>query len=86
MFAYFSEVAPDTMEGMSEGEQTIAIITASVCVVLITGAVSLVVTLTICCLYFNRGNHRTHAHSSNADVEARAVVIGNCCSAIVPQG
>ena len=68
---------------MSDEDKMMAIITTSVCVVAITAIVALTVTFTICCLYFYRGNHRTHA--AHSDVEAGRVVIGNCCSAIIPQ-
>ncbi len=74
----------ESIENMMSGEdRMIAIITSSVCVVIITAIVALTITFTICCLYLYRGNHRTHA--AQADVEAGRVIIGNCCSAIIPQ-
>ena len=80
---FHADITSESMPGMSDDDKIAAIITSSVCVVLVTAIVALVITFAICCLYFYRGNHRAHAHS---DVEAGHVMIGNCCSAIIPQG
>ena len=73
-----------TSESMqSDKDEMVLIIAVAVSSAAVISIVALTLIFTVCCLYFYRGNHRTH--TAPANVEAGRVIIGNCCSAIIPQ-
>ena len=68
-----------------DSQKTITIATVVVCVFIVTAIIALVITLAMCYLYFHHGS-RGSRREGDLETGRRHMVIGNCCSAIVPQG